>query len=396
MPNPSQKVVAKKLFGFINIESVSSIILIIATILALLISNSNFASLYKSLLYTPLTLQIISTIHIEPLIFWINDGLMALFFLLVGIELKREILEGHLQKWSQMALPTIAAIGGIIVPAIFYIIINWNDATTIHGWAIPSATDIAFSLAILMLLGKRVPLALKIFLMTLAIIDDLGAILIIAFFYSVDELHLSYLIIAMAILSLPKLLLHWKGIINLKLYLILGLLVWYCFLKSGIHPTIAGVALAFFIPYIGKSSQLNPLHKLEKKLQPWVAYIILPIFAFANAGVSFQGITFDSLLAPVPLGIMLGLIFGKQIGVFGFSWLLIKSGLVAMPEKVTWLGLYGVSILCGIGFTMSLFIGGLAFSNPQYMDQVRISILIASLITAAIGYLILLFAIRKC
>jgi len=373
---------------FIKLESASSILLLVGAVLALFMSNSDWAHFYESLLHTHG--NILNT-EIKPVEFWVNDGLMAIFFLLVGLELKREMLEGELSDLSQIALPTIAAVGGMALPALFYVVFNWNDPTTINGWAIPSATDIAFSLGILALLGSRVPLSLKLFLMALAIIDDLGAIVIIALFYSGD-LHLSYLALAAITLAVPVILFHWKGVTSLTVYLIVGMLLWFFVLKSGIHATLAGVALAFFIPNVKDSHGHSPLHRLEKGLHPWVAFGILPIFAFANAGVSFEGMTLSVLWEPVPLGIVLGLFLGKQLGVFGFTWLMIKLGFAELPDRATWLTVYGVSILCGVGFTMSLFIGGLAFTEPEYMNQVRLGVLVGSFVAAIVGYLILLIA----
>ncbi len=377
--------IQKKFFSeFFKLESASSILLLIGALLALLMSNSNLEHVYATLLHSP-----IRSLNIKPLEFWINDGLMALFFLLVGLELKREMLEGQLSQVSQIVLPTIAALGGMAIPALIYIALNWDNPTTINGWAIPSATDIAFSLGVLALLGSRVPLSLKLFLMALAIIDDLGAILIIAFFYSGHDLHLTYLTFAAAMLTLPGILLYWKGITNLKVYLIIGLFLWFFVLKSGVHATLAGVALAFFIPNVKDRHGHSPLHQLEKALHPWVAYGILPIFAFANAGVSFEGMTLNVLWEPVPLGIILGLLLGKPLGILGFTWLTIKLGLAQLPERSTWMTLFGVSILCGIGFTMSLFIGALAFTEPEYMNQVRLAVLVGSFFAALVGYLLI-------
>ncbi len=378
---------------FVKLESFGSLLLIVATILALLICNLGGLHFYETLLHHTFSLQI-GTVHIqvESLEFWINDGLMTIFFFIIGMELKREMLEGHLRHWSLVVLPTIGAIGGMAVPALIYLAFNWNNPATLNGWAIPSATDIAFSLGILMLLGKRVPLSLKLFLMTLAIIDDLGAIVIIALFYT-EELHLIYLAFAVMILPLPKILFYGKRITNITVYFVIGLLLWFFILKSGVHASIAGVALAFFIPSVRDSyKDRRLLEEFEKALHPWVAYAILPLFAFANAGVSFEGMNLSVLLEPVPLGIMLGLLIGKQIGVFGFIWLAVKLGLATLDEKTTWGTLYGVSLLCGIGFTMSFFIGGLAFADPEYMSQIRISVLIGSLLSGVLGYFILLMA----
>jgi len=376
---------------FIKLESASSILLLLGAVFALLISNSAWEHLYADLLHHSF---IISNLEINSLEFWINDGLMALFFLLVGLELKREMLEGQLSEPSQIILPTIAAIGGMAGPALIYVAFNWGDPVTMNGWAIPSATDIAFSLGVLTLLGSRVPLSLKLFLMALAIIDDLGAIVIIALFYS-GELQLTYLAFAAMTLALPSILFHWKKINSLTVYLIIGLFLWFFVLKSGIHATLAGVALAFVIPNQKNSHGHSPLHRLEEGLHPWVAYAILPIFAFANSGVSFEGMGLDILWESVPLGIVLGLFFGKQLGVFGLTWLAIKLGIAKLPEGATWITVYGVSILCGIGFTMSFFIGSLAFTEPEYMNQVRLAVLLASLLAAIVGYLVLFLATKK-
>jgi len=375
---------------FVKLESASSILLLVATVLALWMSNSALQPFYHWLVHHPISISPLS-FEIKSLEFWVNDGLMAIFFLTVGLELKREMQEGQLADLSQVALPTIAAIGGMAVPALIYVAFNWGNSITLTGWAIPSATDIAFSLGVLALLGSRVPLSLKIFLMALAIIDDLGAILIIALFYGHD-LHLSYLAFAAALLVIPSILYHWKGVTSLVLYLIIGLLLWFFVLKSGIHATLAGVALAFVIPNVKDSHGHSPLHRMEHILHPWVAFGILPIFAFANAGVSFEGMQLSILLEPVPLGIVLGLFLGKQLGVFGFTWLSVKLGLAELPNRATWLTIYGVATLCGIGFTMSLFIGSLAFTVDEYMNQVRLSVLLGSLISAVVGYLILLAA----
>lgn len=385
MPTPIHRFFRK----FVQLESSSSILLLLAALLALLMSNSAGHHLYGTLLHSEFSLF---NIEIKPLEFWINDGLMAIFFLLVSLELKREILEGELSDFSQLALPTIAAVGGMAVPALIYVAFNWGEPATMNGWAIPSATDIAFSLGILALLGNRVPLSLKLFLMALAIIDDLGAIIIIALFYSGHELDLYYLALAAVTLAVPVILFYWKGGTSLAVYLIIGLVLWFFILKSGLHATLAGVALAFFIPNVKDSQGHSPLHRLEEALHPWVAFGILPIFAFANAGVSFEGMTLNVLWETVPLGIVLGLFVGKQIGVFGFTWLMVKLGLAKLPDRATWMTIYGVSILCGVGFTMSLFIGSLAFTDPEYMNQVRLGVLLGSFVSAIVGYLILLFA----
>lgn len=383
----------KGFYEFVKLESASSILLLMVAVLALLMSNSAWAPFYATLLHTP----IISTLYIEikPLIFWINDGLMAIFFLLVGIELKREMLEEELSGFFQVVLSTGAAIGGMIVPALIYVAFNWHVPTTVHGWAIPSVTDVAFALGILALLGSCVPLSLKLFLVELAIIEDLIIVIKVALFYSEHDLQLFYLALAMATLAVPVILFYWKGVTSVTVYLIVGLVLWFFVLKSGIHPSIAGVALAFFIPNVQDSHGHNLLHLLEKALHPWVAFGILPIFVFANIGVSFEGMTLSILWDSVPLGIVLGLFVGKQLGVFGFAWLMIKLGLAELPERATWVTLYGVATLCGVGFSMSLFFGALEFSEAEYMNQVRFAVLLGSFVSGVVGYLILLVATAK-
>lgn len=390
---------------FLKLESASSILLLSAALLALLANNTFLAPYYRDFLEIPISVYIDEWTINKPLLLWINDGLMAIFFLIVGLELKREVLEGHLSNVSQVALPIVAAVGGMLVPAMIYAGLNWQDAAALRGWAIPSATDIAFSLGILALLGSRVPSSLKIFLMALAIIDDLGAIIIIALFYSGHHMDLTYLFYAGIVLVILFLLniSHIKSIIA---YLIAGLFLWAFVLKSGIHATIAGVTLAIFIPLriapdsraaydTTEGNETSPLRQLEHALHPWVAFFIMPLFAFANAGVSFEGLSLHSLLAPIPLGIVLGLFLGKLIGVFGFSFGMVKLGLARLPERANWLGLFGVAVLCGVGFTMSLFIGSLAFTTPDHMNQVRIGVLLGSLISAVVGYVVLLLATPK-
>ncbi len=391
--------------AFLQMETAGSILLLSAAVIALIMSNTeSLATVYHGLLNTPVAVQIGGLAIAKPLLLWINDGLMAIFFLLVSLELKREMLEGQLSNVSQVMLPAVAAIGGMLLPALIYLGINWHAPETLSGWAIPSATDIAFSLGVLALLGSRVPTALKLFLMALAIIDDLGAIIIIALFYSGHDMHfvpLYYALGAMGVLFL----LNVGGIKNLFLYLLVGLVLWVCVLKSGLHATLAGVVLAFFIPlradedekhHTGHAhaSHHSPLHTLEHALHPIVAFCIMPIFAFANAGVTLAGMSFGILFEPVPLGIILGLFVGKQIGVFGFSWLIIKSGLARLPDNTNWMQLYAVSILCGIGFTMSLFIGSLAFASEEYVNEVRLGVIVGSLLSAVIGYFLLQFASR--
>ena len=376
---------------FIKKESSSGILLIFVTILALTLKNSMFSEIYAAFLRTPVEIRF-AELHIaKPLLLWINDGLMAIFFLLIGLEVKREFLEGQLSTPSQVALPGIAAIGGMLVPACFYAYINFGDETAMRGWAIPTATDIAFALGILALLGKRVPLSLKIFLMALAIIDDLGAIVIIALFYTVELSTLSISVAASALLIL--MLMNFLGVSKKAAYIVVGVVLWVSVLKSGVHATLAGVALAFTIPLKSKNrdGETCSLSKeMEKDLHFWVAFFILPLFAFVNAGVDLRNVSLDQMTTGVPLGIMAGLFFGKQIGVFGFSWIAIKLGLAKIPDKSTWLQLYGVSILTGIGFTMSLFVDSLAFTDGNLYQQAdKLAVLIASFAAGIAGYLIL-------
>jgi NhaA family Na+:H+ antiporter len=376
---------------FIKKESSSGMLLIFATILALVLSNTFMAPLYEWFLHIPVEIRI-GSLHLDKSLYhWINDGLMAIFFLLIGLEVKRELLEGSLSSLSQIALPGIAAIGGMVVPAVIYLAFNQSIAIAENGWAIPTATDIAFALAILSLLGKRIPASLKIFLMALAIIDDLGAIVIIAIFYTTE---LSSLSIIMAISSLVILIVFNQiGVVKKAAYLIVGTILWVSVLKSGVHATLAGVILAFTIPLNAKDEKkqpCSPLKEIEHNLHFWVAFLILPLFAFVNAGVNITEISFSQMSGTVPLGIMFGLFFGKQIGVFGFSWLAIKLKLAELPKGSNWLQLYGVSVLTGIGFTMSLFIVSLAFEDDsifQYTD--KLAILLGSFMSGFVGYLIL-------
>ena len=379
---------------FFKLEAASGLILLIAAIFALLISNSDFSDLYFYSLEKYLFIGInefglkLSVHH------WINDALMAIFFFFVTLEIKREFIQGELSNIKQAMLPIIAAVGGMLVPALFYVFINWGNSVTMNGWAIPSATDIAFSLGILSLLGSRVPTSLKVFLTALAIIDDLGAILIIAFFYSGD-LSIPYL--SLILLSYILLLILNKFSVKIFIpYLIVGLFMWFFTYKSGIHATIAGVLLATTIPHRIKDRDFSLLVKIEHTISPYVAFMIMPLFAFANAGVNLGGLSLSSLLAPVPLGILSGLFFGKQIGVLLFSYISIKLKFAEAPNNSNWLSLYGVSILTGIGFTMSLFVGNLAFAdNTQYIDGVKIGVLTGSLLSTVFGYVLLLMSAKK-
>ncbi|MCJ8168770.1 Na+/H+ antiporter NhaA [Atopomonas sediminilitoris] len=375
-----------RLKRFVELESAGGILLILAAILALVINNSPLSFLYDYFLEVPVAVKVGALAIDKPLLLWINDGLMALFFLLIGLEVKRELLEGHLSRPSQVVLPGMAAIGGMLVPAAVFWWFNHHEAEALKGWAIPMATDIAFALGILGLLGSRVPVTLKLFLMTLAIIDDLGAIVVIALFYSADLSNTS-LVFAGIFLS-TMVLMNRMGVNKLGPYLIIGLFLWVSVLKSGVHATLAGVAMAFIIPLRTTDGSPSPLLLAEHALHPWIAFAIMPIFAFANAGVSLQGLTFASLLDPVPLGIAAGLLIGKTVGVFGFSWLTIKTRMADMPAASNWTQILAVSVLCGIGFTMSLFIGSLAFEpgvNP-HAGLDRLGILVGSFFSAVIGY----------
>ena len=379
---------------FFKLEAASGLVLLFAAILALIISNGQLSDIYFSSLEKYIILGTkefglkLSVLH------WINDVLMAIFFFFVSLEIKREFLQGELSNPKQAMLPIIGAVGGMAVPALFYIIINYSDSTTLNGWAIPSATDIAFSLGVLSLLGKRVPISLKVFLTALAIIDDLGAIVIIAFFYS-GNIEIKYLILMLVSVILLVGLNKFK-VKSFLPFLVVGVFLWDFTHQSGIHATIAGVLLALTIPHNIKDNKESMLLKLEHGLSPYVAFGIMPVFAFANAGVSLEGLTFKTLLNPVPLGIVLGLFFGKQIGVFVLSYISIKLKFADKPTGSTWPALYAVSILTGIGFTMSLFVGNLAFANNlEYIDGVKIGVLTGSLLSTLFGYFLLLIFSKK-
>jgi len=388
------KNLSKPFKWFFQLEAASGLVLLIAAIIALVISNSSFSNLYFDTLNQYLFVGINDFGLKLSIHHWINDLLMAIFFFFVTLEIKREFIQGELSNLKKALLPIIGAIGGMVVPALVYVFINFGNTETLNGWAIPSATDIAFSLGILSLLGSRVPISLKIFLTALAIIDDLGAILIIAFFYSGD-LSISYLSLIL-ISYILLLILNKFGVKKFMPYLIIGAFMWFFTYKSGIHATIAGVLLASTIPHRIKDKDFSLLIKLEHAISPYVAFMIMPIFAFANAGVSLEGLSLMSLLEPVPLGILLGLFVGKQIGVMLISFIAVKLGVAQMPDKSSWLSLYGVSILTGVGFTMSLFVGNLAFvENIQYIDGVKIGVLSGSLLSTVFGYFILLYASKK-
>ena len=375
---------------FIKLESASGIILILAAIMAMVIANSPLSIYYDMLIDVPVEIRVGPLELAKPLILWINDGLMAVFFFLVGLELKRELLEGQLSSWQSIILPLMGAIGGMAVPALFYVMFNWDDPVAMKGWAIPAATDIAFALGILALLGSRVPAALKIFLVSLAIFDDIGAILIIAIFYSES---LSYTALVITLICLVVLFIYnRRGVSTFSPYMLVGVVMWVAVLKSGVHATLAGVLLAMFIP-MRNPSDLNrsPVRALEHDLHSPVAFVILPLFAFVNSGISLKGMGLDYLLHSVPLGIAVGLFFGKQIGVFLFCWLGVQLRLLKLPAGMNWMTLYGISLLCGIGFTMSLFIGSLAFesSGENILFDERLGIIIGSVLSAVAGYFVL-------
>lgn len=372
--------------AFFKHEAAGGIILMIAAVTALIVYNSPLAGWYDATLNSTLSILINGEGLQKPLILWINDGLMAIFFFLIGLELKKELLEGKLKNPRDVILPGLAAVGGMAVPALIYAAFNWDNPVAIGGWAIPAATDIAFALGVLALLGPRVHPALKVFLLTLAILDDMGAILVIALFYTA-ELKAGYLLAGLIPLAL-MLILNLRQVHRVTPILALGVVLWVLVLKSGVHATLAGVVTAFLIPLKdvwGKS----PLHSLEHALTPYVNFLILPIFAFANAGLALTGLSLADLFAPVPLGIAAGLFFGKQIGVFGFTWVAVKLGLAKLPQGVSWVHIYGLACLAGIGFTMSLFIGGLSFDSPDLAADVRLGVLFGSTLSAILGYVLL-------
>ena len=374
--------------NFVRLESSSGILLLIAGLIALVLSNSSFAGIFDHILHLKLYFGTNLPLFYKSIQHWINDGLMVIFFFVVGLELKREFLEGELSMPSQAILPVIAAVGGMVVPAIFYLLFNFNNPETFQGWAIPSATDIAFSLGVLSLLGKKVPISLKIFLMALAIIDDLGAIIIIALFYS-SNLEIFSLLVVLFILFFLYLC-NRRNLQNIWIYILLGFFLWIFIQNAGIHATISGVLLAIFVPH-KKTKQGSLLTCAENKLHPWVAYLIMPLFALTNAGVYLGDVSLASLSNPVPLGIMTGLFFGKQIGVFFTTFLLIKMGYARLPSGSNWIQMYGIAMLAGIGFTMAMFINFLAFDTDIYINQAKIAILIASFTSAVLGYILLNF-----
>lgn len=377
----------------LNGDAVAGIVLLLAAALALAMDNSALAGLYDSLLRVTANVSIGEAAIKKPLVLWINDGLMAIFFLLVALEIKREIIEGKLSSFQQAALPSLAAVGGMAAPALIYALINQDNPATIGGWAIPAATDIAFALGILSLFGTRVPPALKLFLLALAIMDDMGAIIIIALFYSADLSGLALMLAAggTAVLFLFNRL----GVTRVSPYILVGIFIWVCVLKSGVHATLAGVVVGLMIPLYNKDKSVSPLKSMEHGLHPYVLFLIMPIFAFANAGVSLAGISVDDMMAPVPLGVALGLFLGNQVGIMTIVFLAVKFLRMPMPEGVNWGQMYGVSLLAGVGFTMSLFIGTLAFSDVELQAAVRLGVLAGSALSAVVGCVVLALTLPK-
>lgn len=373
---------------FFKLEAAGGILLVLAAILAMVMQNSGLQPLYDALLTTPVAVKVGALSLDKPLLLWINDGLMAVFFLLVGLEIKREIMQGELASREQAMLPAIAALGGIITPALIYSFINQGDEVAMRGWAIPAATDIAFALGIITLLGNRVPEGLKVCLVAIAILDDLAAIVIIALFYT-DQLSMVSLALAAVAVSV-LVLMNLKGVSRTAPYIVVGVILWVCVLKSGVHATLAGVVIGISIPLRAtRADGKSPLVEIEHGLHPWVAYGILPVFAFANAGVSLEGITYELLFSPVTLGVALGLFFGKQIGVFCFTLLGRSLRLCRLPAGVSWKQYYAMAVVTGVGFTMSLFIGSLAFADPAMQTEVRLGVLSGSVFSSVLGYFLL-------
>ncbi|MBG2938646.1 Na+/H+ antiporter NhaA [Proteus mirabilis] len=373
---------------FLRLEASGGILLIVAAIIALIMANTPLSALYNEFLSIPIMIKFGALELDKPLILWVNDALMAIFFLVVGLEVKRELKEGSLAQRDRAIFPAIAAVGGMLAPALIYLFFNHGDAIGQQGWAIPAATDIAFALGVMALLGRRVPVELKVFLLALAIIDDLGVIVIIALFYS-KSVALVPLLLA-ALITIMLFILNWRKVSNTAVYLVLGFILWVCILKSGIHATIAGVIVGFLIPLRDKEGA-SPSEELEHVLHPWVAYLILPLFAFSNAGVSLNGVTLDGMLSTLPVGIALGLFLGKPIGIFLFSWVSVKLEIAKLPDAINLKQIFAVSVLCGIGFTMSIFIAGLAFEGAieAYNTYSKLGILVGSTMAAVVGYLLL-------
>lgn len=382
--------------NFLKLESSGGIILMMAAVLAIICANTGLNYYYDQLLSTPVAVQVGALVIAKPLLLWINDGLMAVFFFLVGLELKRELLEGELSDKRNIVLPAVGAVGGMAAPALVYMFFNHADAVAMKGWAIPAATDIAFALGVLALLGSRVPTGLKIFLTSLAIFDDIGAIVIIALFYTAKISMLSLVVVAVCLPLLAVL--NRRGVESKSAYILIGVVMWVAMLKSGVHATLAGVILAMFIPIKSKSSpDYSPLKSMEHDLHSVVAFVVLPIFAFANAGINFTGVGLEQMLHNVPVGIALGLVVGKQIGIFGLCALAVKLGLAKLPAGMGWLGLYGTAVLCGIGFTMSLFISSLAFeeTDVNMLFDDRLGIIVGSLVSGVAGYFIIRFSLGR-
>lgn len=378
---------------FLRMEASGGIVLIAAAVVALILANTSLSGIYLEFLNSPVSLSIGSIGLNKPLLLWINDGLMAIFFLMVGLEVKRELLEGALSSREQALFPAIAALGGMLAPALIYLSFNGGDEIARQGWAIPAATDIAFALGVMALLGSRVPTSLKVFLLALAIIDDLGAIVIIAVFFSHDASVTALVLSALSILALAWL--NWRGVTKLTPYVVLGIFLWVCILQSGIHATLAGVILGFLIPL--KTEGKSPARRVEHGIHPWVAWLILPLFAFANAGVSLQGVTEGGLLSLLPMGIAAGLLFGKPIGIMLFCWVSMKLKITRLPPGISFKHIAAVSVLCGIGFTMSIFLASLAFGNENasMMVYAKIGILLGSVLSAVIGYVLLSLVLPK-
>jgi NhaA family Na+:H+ antiporter len=384
--------------NFVQMESAGGMVLMAAAVLALLAANTGAAGLYSYFIETPVEVRVGALQIAKPLFLWVNDGLMAIFFFLVGLELKREFLEGELSDASSIVLPAVGAVGGMVVPVAIYLFINQDDPAGFNGWAIPAATDIAFALGILSLLGSRVPVSLKVFLVSLAIFDDLGAIIIIAAFYSGDLSSTALVVAAACLVTLT--IMNRRNVVSISSYVFIGLIMWIAVLKSGVHATLAGVALAAFIPMRDPgNSHYSPLRELEHDLHQVVAFGVLPMFAFVNAGIDLSGIGFSDLLHKVPLGIAAGLFVGKQLGIFLLCLAAIKLGLARLPQGASWGSLYGVSILCGVGFTMSLFVGSLAFENPLVEQDLvfdeRLGIILGSLLSGIMGYVVLHLSLPK-
>jgi NhaA family Na+:H+ antiporter len=380
--------IVNKIQDFLKYETSAGFVLMFVAAFALIANNSPLSGFYSTFLSTPVEIQFGAFEIAKPLLLWINDGLMAIFFFLVGLEIKREVLEGELSSMDKASLPIFAAIGGVVFPALVFLYFNYSDPVFVQGWAIPAATDIAFALGILALVGSRAPVSLKILLLAVAIIDDLVAIIIIALFYTQDLSLVALAYGGLGVLGL--IILNRMGTMRITPYALIGLFVWACVLKSGVHATLAGVVTALAIPLRAKDpNNSSPLHRAEHGLHIWVAFLILPLFAFANAGVSLAGITLSDLLAPLPLGIALGLFVGKQIGVFCLSWIAVKLGLAKLPTGATWPQVYGIACLTGVGFTMSLFIGTLAFEGDETLNAVRLGVLMGSIASGVLGFTLL-------